>query len=374
MRVTRGDVLRFRVHAQQLDRPGAHDDAGVLDLGVQDTGHEGAAWALELRGAAPDPGALLLSWTVRGAPHVYRRAEAAQVAAAVGPWSDADAAKRIFDAARPLKAAGIPALEALDRVAAEMRDVVTAPTPKGEMSSALTRRLPEPYLRWCNPCGATHVHEQSFRLAALRAGLELEPGTSPPVLRRIPGWRGPARTAPRHLDPVRGVLRLLGPSSPRLVAGYLDAPVREVTARWPDDVAEVEVHPPHDGRAERLQVLAEDADALADPPRARGLRLLGAFDLFLQGRDRELVLPDADARKDLWRTLGRPGGVLLGHEVVGSWRPRSKGGRLRLAVTCYDGGDLPPGLADQAERLAAFRGQVFDGLVDDGAAGGGRSR
>ncbi len=73
------------------------------------------------------------------------------------------------------------------------------------------------------------------------------------------------------------------------------------------------------------------------------MRLLGPFDLFLQGRDRELVVPDADARKDLWRTIGRPGGVLAGHEVVGSWRPRSKGKKLRLAVTIWDGGDAAAG-------------------------------
>lgn len=268
--LTRDHVLRFRVHAQQLDRHGGHDDAAILDLGVQDSGHEGARYALRLRGAQPRPDRLLWAWSLRGAPHAYRRAEAAEVASAVAPWSDADAAKRVFDAARPLKQASIPVLEALDVVAAEMRDIVSTPTAKGDLSSALTHRLPEPYLRWCNPCGATHPHEQSFRLAALRAGLELEPGTSPPVLRRIPGWHGPATGVPEHLDPVRGVLRFLGPSTPRLVAEFIDAPVKEVAARWPEDVETVEV----DGVP--LQVLAEDAAALADSPPAGGVRLLGA--------------------------------------------------------------------------------------------------
>jgi hypothetical protein len=92
------------------------------------------------------------------------------------------------------------------------------------------------------------------------------------------------------------------------------------------------------------------------------VRLLGPFDLFLQGRDRELVVPTAAARKDLWRTLGRPGGVLVGHQVVGSWRPRSRGRKLRLAVTAWEGGTVPDGVAEQAERLAAFRGQAFDGF------------
>jgi hypothetical protein len=64
-------------------------------------------------------------WSIRGAPHLYRRRDLPGVAAAVAPWSDSDAAKRIFDAAKPLNAAGIPAREALDAVASAMRSVVT---------------------------------------------------------------------------------------------------------------------------------------------------------------------------------------------------------------------------------------------------------
>jgi hypothetical protein len=239
--LTREQVLRYRVAAHELDRVGDHDDAAVLDLGVQDTGPDGARWALEIRGTRVADEDLFLAWTLRGAPHAYRRAEAAQVAAAVAPWSEADAAKRIFDASRPLKKAGIPVLDALDHIAETMRDIAAQPVVKGEMSGALTERLDEPYLRWCNPCQATHVYEQPFRLSALQAGLELEPGTSPPVLRRIPRWRGPAKSVPDHLDPVRSVLRLLGPSTPQLVAGYLDSPVREVKAHWPEDVVPVDL-------------------------------------------------------------------------------------------------------------------------------------
>lgn len=357
--LTREDVLRYRVHAQQLERESGYDDAAVLDLGAQDTGPDGARWALAIRGADVAPEDLVLAWTLRGAPHAYRREEAARVAAAVAPWSEADAAKRIFDAARPLKQAGIPVLDALAHLADVMRDVAAKPVVKGDLSRALTDRLDAPYLRWCRPCAATHAYEQPFRIAALQAGLELEPGTSPPVLRRIPGWRGPAARVPDHLDPVRAVLHLLGPADPGLVAGYVDSPVAEVKRRWPEDVVPVEV----DGR--RLDLLAADLDALTGAPASAATRLLGPFDLFLQGRDRELVVPDEAARKDLWRTLGRPGGVLAGGEVVGSWRPRSKGRKLRIAVTVWDGSAPPAGVEREAERLAAFRGQAFDGFSED---------
>ena len=99
MQVTRDDVLRFRVRRPAArPAPAAGTDAAVLDLGVQDTGPDGPRWALDdprRRSPAED---LLLAWTLRGAPHAYRRSEAAPVAAAVAPWSEADAAKRIFDA------------------------------------------------------------------------------------------------------------------------------------------------------------------------------------------------------------------------------------------------------------------------------------
>jgi hypothetical protein len=358
MKVSRADVLRFRVRAQELHRDDHRSDAAVLDLGVQDTGPDGGAWALAVRGAAMPAEDLALAWTLRGAPHFYRRSEIAAVAAATAPWSEDDAAKRISDASRPLKAAGIPVLEAFDVVAEQMRDIAAKPVVKGEMSTQLTARLEAPYLRECRACQAVHTYEQPFRLAALRAGLELEPHTSPPVLRRIPRWRGPAAKVPRHLDPIRGVLRFLGPATPKLVAGYVDAPVAEVSARWPEDVEQVEV----DGREH--DVLGDDVPALTGAEESGVVRLLGPFDLFLQGRDRDLVVPDPAARKDLWRTLGRPGAVLAGDEVVGSWRPRASGRKLRLAVSIWSGGPPPAGLDAQAERLAAFRGVSFAGYVD----------
>jgi len=353
--VTRREVLGFRVRAQQLDRvSGGLDDTAVLDIGVQDTGQDGALWALAIRGVENPPADELATvWTLRGAPHLYRRADLPAVAAAIGPFSDADAGKRIFDAAKPLKAAGIPNLVALDTVADAMRSIVTAPLVKGEMSTRLTAVMDEPYLRFCVPCNAIHSHEQTFRLAALRAGLELQPGTSPPVLQPIPGF-APAATVPDRLDVVRAYLRLLGPATPKLVAGYLDAPVKDVQARWPEDVAEVDVE------GERRWVLAADADRLAgEPPTAT--RLLGPFDLYLQGRDRELLVEDRAHAKDLWRMLGRPGGVLAEGEIIGTWRARKAGAAVTVSVALWSPADRDA-VAEQAERLAAFRGLTLKSL------------
>lgn len=356
MQVTRAQALRHRVHVQQLERTGTHADAAVLDLGVQDTGPDGAPWALAIRGCEPPPGSTVLVWTLRGAPAVYRREQVAQVASATAPLSERDAAHRVFDAAKPLKAAHVPVTDALARVATLMREVVDRPLPKGEVSTAMTARVDEPYLRECRPCATTHLYEQPFRLSALQAGLELRPRTSPPVLERIPGWSGP-RPHPPELDPVRAYLHLAGPATPAEVAGYLDSRVQDVAAHWPSDAVTVEV----DGEPRSL--LAADVDALREAPCAEAVRLVGPFDLFLQSRDRELLVPDRRHREALWPRLGRPGAVLAAGEVVGTWRPRTSGGVLRLQTELWSRVD-PVLLGRQAERLADFRGVRFGGFVD----------
>lgn len=368
MTITRAQVIAFRWHVQQLDRPAgvasSPTDCDILDLGIQNTGPDGAAWALHLRGTPADTVRdLALAWTLRAAPHCYRRADLPAIAAATAPLSDADAAKRIFDANRPLKAAGIPTLDALRAVAGEMRDIVREPTVKGEMSAALTERMGEPYLRFCRPCDATHLYEMPFRLAALHAGLELRPNTSPPILERIPGWEfAPYTTAPvdARFDPIRGYLRFFGPATRKAVAAYLDAPVKDVTAHWPADTTDVLV----DG--EPAGVLTCDVDALLDPPADASVHLLGPFDPYLQLKDRELLVPDEASRKDLWRTLGRPGAVAVGGEIAGSWRPRTSGRKLTVEVNPWQ--PWTPALRDavarQAQGLAEFRGVTLAGVVD----------
>jgi hypothetical protein len=213
--------------------------------------------------------------------------------------------------------------------------------------------LDPPYLRFCRSCDATHLYEMPFRLAALRAGLELRPGTSPPVLERIADFAAggsPGGTAPERFDVIRAYLRLLGPATPRDVAGYLDAPVKEVKDRWPVDAVEVSV----DGTS--AWVLAADADRLLDGPPA-ATRMLGPFDLFLQAKDRPLLVADPARAKALWPVLGRPGAVLHDGEIVGTWRPRKTGTKLRVNVDPWarPTAALLDAISAQAERLAAHR-------------------
>ena len=308
---------------------------------------------------------LALTWTLRGAPHFYRRSELIEVMTATSPFSEADAAKRVIGAAKPWQDAGVSVLDGLATVARELRTTVDRPRVKGDVSAAVSARLPDAYVRDCRRCDATHVWELSFRLAALEAGLELEPGTSPPVLRRIPGWprrrAGPAHdpgSAPERLQPIRGVLRFLGPLTPVDVAGFLDGSVADVKRHWPEDAGPVRVA----GRT-GWTLLGDDPPEIGPEL----VRLLGPFDLFLQARDRSLLVSDQARRQALWPSIGRPGAVLVGTELVGTWRPRASGRRFAVEIDPWDrwSTQTRSRVEEEAERLASHRGLEFAGLAAD---------
>jgi hypothetical protein len=70
-------------------------------------------------------------------------------------------------------------------------------------------------------------------------------------------------------------------------------------------------------------ILVRDEPAFREPPGpAAAARLLPSGDAYylLQGADRELLLPDARQRGELWPSRVWPGAVLVGGEIAGTWR------------------------------------------------------
>jgi hypothetical protein len=193
-----------------------------------------------------------------------------------------------------------------------------------------------------------------MRAAAPAAGLEIEPGTAPPVL--VPRARAKRPTGP---DPAavaslaRAYLTALGPAGPGEFAGYLDARRADIAAVWPHDgLTEVSV----DGHPRWLP--DDRLDELAQAPEPDVVRLLGPFDPYLQARDRNLLVPDKAAQKVLWPVLGRPGALLVDAEIAGTWRTRASGNRLTITVDTF--APLRPSVWTQidaeAERVAEVRG------------------
>jgi hypothetical protein len=365
MDVSREQVIAYRLAAQGLYREaGAVGDLGVLDIGVQEAmGHPAAlAFAARLPAdvsvapgdVAVGPGhRLALAWTLRGAPHVHRRRDLDAVARALWPLSEADAAGRLNETGPSVKKAGLPALEQFELAVAAMREVVTSPTAKGAASTEVTKRIPKVMRRDCRPCKTSHVSDSAMRSAAPAAGLEMEPGTAPPVLLPRRGAKLPTGVDPEAVAALAvSYLTYLGPAGHGEFAGYLDARRADVSSVWPQDLAEVSVG------GQRAWLPRERLDALADPPAAELVRLLGPFDPYLQARDRNLIVPDKAVQKALWPVLGRPGALLVDGEIVGTWRTKASGKKLTITVEAF--APLRPTVWKQVEAEAERVAQVRD--------------
>lgn len=369
LRVTRRRALAARLVAQQLDaRAPAVADLAVLDVGLADTPYGAARVAAVARtdGATEDVGRpggpLPVVWGLRGAPHAHRVEDLPALARALHPVSDDDVRARLVS---PQAAAGRPlGLEAWRLTTAAARAAAAehgGEVAKGDLSRGTSDRVPPELTHWCRPCDAQHVSALVFQPAAFQAGLALDTGARALVLRSLDGW--PTDTGPdvgaatRHL---RRLVDLHGPLVPGDLAALVGTSVRALRPALPEDLVPVEV----DGRkvlaTPSLLVLL--ADAAVEERAAATVRLLPPGDPWLQSRDRELTVPDAARRKDVWRILGNPGAVLAGTEVVGTWRakagPRRAGGR-RDDVTVTPAGALDDGvlaaLEDEARRVALAR-------------------
>lgn len=367
MKTTRRQVIAYRVAAQGLHRDAAAAvrDLGVLDIGVQEAmGHPAAlAFAARLPLSVPvgppdvaiGPGhRLALAWTLRGAPHVHHRRDLDLIGRVLWPLSEADAVGRLNESGPSVQRAGISALEQFGLAVDAMRSVVTKPTTKGAASTAVTKMLPPPMRRDCRACKTKHVSDSAMRAAAPAAGLEIEPGTAPPVLVPRAGATLPdAPDAAAVAQFAVGYLTYLGPADVGEFAGYLEARRADVATAWPDE-ALVEV--PVEGK--RRWLPEGQLAALRSAPAPDVVRLLGPFDPYLQARDRELIVPDKTLHKLLWPVLGRPGALFVDGEVVGTWRTKASGKKIMITVDAS--APLPATVwkhvETEAERVAEARG------------------
>lgn len=364
-RLDRARVLAHRARVQGLHRTAGPADLDALTVGLQDTPGGSAALALYQRTGAAEPldrPDLALALTMRGSPHLHRRADLPLVRAALRPRDNGMLRAYLGGFGDTLIASGTDGPALLTRVARELRAVFPGGTAgKGELSGAVTPRVPELVRPWCEGCGVAHVADGLFRLATLYAGIELVPGDGRRLVFRMsedePGAEDHDGAATARL--LRTVVRLAGPLVLGDLVRWLDT--RSVTAP-PDwlrpvwaDLAERLVEVEVDGTT--LHADAEMVDGLGDAPAPPPLLLLPPRDLFLFGH-RPLLVPDRALAKELWRPVGSPGAVVVDGEPAGTWRARKSGRTLQLTVSTH--GELAArhekALGEQAEVVAAARG------------------
>jgi winged helix DNA-binding protein len=329
--VDRAQVMAFRMAALGLaerggERPG---DLAVLDLGVQEYTPGSVRVALAARtGAELTDDRLLMVWAARGAPHLHRRRDLKDLVKQLWPVSDPDASARI-------KSAQIPegmklGVAAFTATATAFREVVTSSMPRGEVSTEVSKRVPKSLTYDCRTCGARHIAGNVWQHSGLAGGIEVEARGRDATL-------GPIRNAPPLPVANEGIeeliatyLRLLGPATPLEVGKYLGSSTAEIKKVWPASLAEVTV----DGRLTWLPAAAvADLESAARPS---GVRLIPPMDPLLQARDRDLLVPAKDHQKQVWRTLGNPGALLLDGEIAGVWRAKMSGRkRVDLTITPF---------------------------------------
>lgn len=366
--LSREQVVAHRVHVHGLVRRTAEvPRLDVLDLGVQNSPPGALPVALSARTVEPlgpdadltDGGALTLVWSHRGAPHLHRTGTLGALAAACWPRNDDDAAVRLGWQRARLAAVGGAARAAYAAVARAVAEVLDRPLTKAELSSAVTTAVPPELSPWCAPCGVHHVGEQLLRLAALAGGARLRPGSRPLLIEPIPGWAGPPADADAGTTGLQELyLRFFAPASDADMAGFLGTNRAAVVPDRPLDLVPVSVG----GRHAQVPATVLDALRSAEPPDV--VRLLPPSDPLLQGRDRNLLVPDAAARKHLWPSIGPPGVVLSGVDVIGSWRTTRKR-RLDVAVREFRvfSAAERAGVATEAERVAHVRGVTEVAIV-----------
>lgn len=345
--VTRGQALAYRAAAAGLAGPGAGPDA-VLAVGVQDhpTGTT-ARLAVALRGGGGadggDGGVLVHS--VRAAMHLHRTGDLGLLAGALRIDDGAMLAKQAIGPFGAEIGAGFGA--AVDEVAGVMRDVMAdgEPRTKGELSGAVSPRVTPALAPWCGGCGVHHVQDALFRYATLQARLVAEVESAQVFrYRRAPAGGGrTVAVAEARAELVRRYVHVAGPVRPAHLATWLSltpAAARDWWALAESELTEVDIEA-EGGSGRRGSVLAADVAALERPPEPDELRLLGPYDPLTELADRELVLPHAARRTQVWAAAANPGIVLHDGEIVAVWRRRTTRGRLTLTATPF--GPLPRG-------------------------------
>ena len=346
-------VLAFRLARSGLAARDAKTLAEAAACPASDFQRDAALLALAARAEgvtreayddAVDAGEVVVAYIVRGAIHALAPTDHALYGSALIATDDDELGVQLGRQVQRLaKEHAFAPTDALDEVA----EATTAALANGRrldknaLHEELRQRVSESLMPWCKGCGSHHVAPMLWRYATIKAGVRLDAERR--YLKAKPGAR-----KPKPGEAVRRYLHFYGPSTPSEFADWAGLAKPHAQRLW-DEVADELTN---EGKA---WLLAEDAEALASPPHATGLRLIPPGDPYLQKPNRPLLAPEADLRKRLFRPVASPGAVLKDGRLAGLWRAKAKGRRTEITVeplTRLKRAELE----DEAQRVAQLRG------------------
>ncbi len=166
---------------------------------------------------------------------------------------------------------------------------------------------------------ALGVHPNRLRYAAATGTVLIRwDGARQPMVWTVPAPEMDARKA--RLELARRYLHIYGPATPEAFGRWAGIGSRRGVAAF--DALSATLTPVRTPYGDAWILARDEASCRAAAGPAAPARLLPSGDpyLLLQGVDRELLVPDADHRQALWTPRVWPGGLLVGGEIVGTWR------------------------------------------------------
>jgi hypothetical protein len=383
-RIERENVVAYRLASHHLDvRLGDRDLLTAAGrCGIQNTPPGSALLAFQARvegvsadlvDRAVEDRSMLLTWSMRGAPYYLPAADADVYTTGVLPVTEEARRHFVLGVGPAVDRLGLTVTKAVDIVTAATRDVLSGrQLAIDELGAEVADRIaPELTAQqrkvWAEegphaagqPIGEAVVHF-CVRLLALQRTVCFAPraGNKAPFVLTAE-WLGhpvaTADSAASRAELLRRYLRSYGPSDRAGFAAWLGVRVGDVDPWWSqleDELVEVDF----DGTS---WILAADLDRLRAARKPTGVRMLPPRDSYTQQRDRGTIVESVHHRH-VWRAVGAPGTVLADGEIIGTWRGRKAGRRLRIELEAFQAftplrPDRREALVAEAESLAPLR-------------------
>jgi hypothetical protein len=368
-RVTRGQIMAFRMQRLNIARRARALGAAVGDLGLPDYPPGAALDALGARLLQPTPDTLDAAYearvlvrmrAMRGAPLVVRPADYDTFIAGVLPHDEAAMRAFIGPAMISVRTAKSTALEAVSLVSQVTRRALgRGPLDRDQLHAELRDNLPEGLLPHCRACNSNHAHPALIYAVALDARLVLFPRDSGPyLLARFDRWMKKAKTARAQARPSALLQRFLQAYAPATISEYAAwAGISTAQARRSWEALASDLEPVRVEHAKQPSfVLGKDLEALTRArPDKESVHLLAPGDPLLQARDRELF-GDRAFQAVVWKNLSPRGIVLVGGEVAGVVRLQREKSTLRVSIQGSANAAARAALEKEAAQLAQVRG------------------
>ena len=134
-------------------------------------------------------------------------------------------------------------------------------------------------------------------------------------------WTVPPPEVDPHdarLELARRYLHIFGPTTPEAFAGWAGIARRRGSAAF--EALRGSLTPVRTPVGDAWILTRDEPTFRAVPRSVAPARLLPSGDAYTLGDDRELLVADADRRRELWTPRVWPGGLLVDGEIVGTWR------------------------------------------------------